>query len=80
MKKFIHHIKDGWYLFARTLGRVNTVILLTLIYVLIIGPMALIAIILRKDPLRRKKHSMKTSYWHDRVPSEPTIERQKYQF
>jgi hypothetical protein len=80
MKKFINHIKDGWLLFARTLGRVNTIILLTLIYVMIIGPMALLVKILRKDLLEKKKDSMKTSYWRDRASNEPTIERHKFQF
>jgi hypothetical protein len=73
-------MKDGWLLFARTLGRVNTIILLTIVYVVIIGPMALIVRILRKDLLQKKKQSKLSSYWRDRVPNEPTIERHKFQF
>jgi hypothetical protein len=80
MKKILHYIKDGWYAFARILGRVNTVILLTLIYCIIIGPMALFAKLVKKDLLQRKKDSAKTSYWLNRAPSESTIERHKYQF
>jgi hypothetical protein len=80
MKKILNYIKNGWLLFARILARVNTIILLTLIYVVIIGPMALILRILRKDPLQKKKNSLITSYWHERASSEPTIERHKFQF
>lgn len=80
MKNIINRIKDVWLLFARTLGRISTVILLTLIYLLVIGPMALIAKILRKDLLQKKIFSTKTSYWCNRVSSEPTIERHKFQF
>jgi hypothetical protein len=80
MKKILHYIKDKWYAFARILGRVNTVILLTLIYILIIGPMALVAKLVKSDPLQRKKNPAKTSYWLNRAPNDPTIERHKYQF
>jgi hypothetical protein len=80
MKKLISRIKDGWMYFARTLGRVNTIILLTLVYLLIIGPMALLAKIFRKDLLQKKKQSMETTYWRDRATNAPTIERHKFQF
>ena len=80
MKKLISRIKDGWMYFARTLGRVNTIILLTLVYVVIIGPMALLVKILRKDLLQKKMNSTLTSYWRGRASNEPTIERHKYQF
>ena len=80
MKKLISRIKDGWMLFARTLGRVTTIILLTLVYLVIIGPMALLVKILRKDLLQKKKNATLTSYWRERASNEPTIERHKYQF
>lgn len=80
MKKFINRMKEGWFLFARMLSRVSTIILLTLIYVLVIGPMALDAKIFGKDLLQKKNLSAKTSYWRDRVSSESTIERHKFQF
>ena len=80
MKKLLSRIKDGWMLFARALGRVNTIILLTLVYLVIIGPMALLARMFRKDLLQKKKHSMKTTYWLNRATNEPTLERHKFQF
>ena len=73
-------MKEGWLLFSRVVARISTVVLLTLVYVLVIGPMALGAKILRKDLLQRKTDPSKTSYWHDRVSSEPTVERQRFQF
>ena len=80
MKKFIHRLKDLWLLFARILGRVMTGILLTIVYVIVIGPMYLGAKVMRKDLLLKKKYPLKSSYWRDRVSNEPTIERYKYQF
>jgi hypothetical protein len=76
MKKFIHRVKEGWLLFSRTMGRFSTIILLTLIYLLIIGPMALCVEILQKYLFRRKKDMMKTFFWRDHISSEPTIEWQ----
>ena len=80
MKSFFKKIKNGWMLFAQKLARINTVILLTIIYVMIVGPMALIAKMFRLDPLQRKRDTDKKSYWLNRISSEPTIERHKFQF
>jgi hypothetical protein len=80
MKNFIKKIKDGWMWFAKKLGWINTVVLLTIIYVIIIGPMALVIKIFRIDPLQRKQETGKKSYWRTRISSEPTLERHKFQF
>jgi hypothetical protein len=80
MKKYFQRLKKIWLLFAQVLGRVTTALLLTLVYFIIIGPMALIAKLLRKDLLQRKKNPLKTSYWLGRTSNEPTIERHKFQF
>ena len=80
MKKIFNRVKEGWLFISRILGRVSTMILLTIIYVLVIGPMALGAKIFQKDLLQRKFDPEKNSYWRDRVSDVPNIERHTFQF
>jgi hypothetical protein len=80
MKKIFNRLKEGWLFLSRILGRVSTMILLTVIYVLVIGPMALVVKIFQKDLLQRKFNPEKKSYWRDRVSEAPTIERNTFQF
>jgi hypothetical protein len=80
MKTFLNRLKTIWLSFAQKLGRVNTIVLLTLVYVVVVGFMAIIAKILRKDPLQKKIDPKRTSYWCDRTSSEQTLEHQRFQF
>ncbi len=47
-------LKSGWMAFALWLGKINTTILLTLVYLLAIGPTALFALLTRRDLLGRR--------------------------
>ena len=44
-------LKSGWMAFALWLGKINTSILLTLVYFLAVGPTALFALLARRDLL-----------------------------
>jgi len=44
-------LKSGWMAFALWLGKINTAILLTLVYFLAIGPTALGSLLARRDLL-----------------------------
>ncbi len=68
-----------WMAFARVLGRVNTMVLLTVFYFAILGPVALILRILRKDLLDRWFED-RSSYWYDREQEEHSLERRSRQF
>ncbi|HCA82046.1 MAG TPA: hypothetical protein DEP53_20135 [Bacteroidetes bacterium] len=68
-----------WMAFARVLGRINTVVLLTIVYVVIIGPVAIVFRILGKDLLDRSSEE-RPSYWYDRDNEEHTVERRSRQF
>lgn len=68
-----------WMKFARILGIVNTNILLTLFYVIIIGPMAVMMKLWGKDLLDRKAEE-RSSYWYDKESQKPDLERSKHQF
>jgi hypothetical protein len=80
MKNIIAVCKKAWMYFARTLGKVNTVILLSLVYVIVIGIMAVISRIFRKDLLHMKIRSAQKSFWQPRPVQAQTLDRHKYQF
>jgi len=80
MKKFYSAIKRSWLLFSRTLGKVNTVLLLSLVYLIVIGVMSLVTRLLRKDLLQKKMDLDLASYWQIKHSSEQTLDRHKFQF
>jgi hypothetical protein len=79
-KHSLQQIKKVWLLFVKVLVKVNTFILLSLVYIFIVGIISLIAKILRKDFLQRKMSSHQATCWHARISSEPTLDRHKFQF
>jgi hypothetical protein len=80
MKKILSAIKRMWLLFAQKLGKVNTILLLSLVYLVIIGFMSLLMRLFRKDLLRKKMDSHRASYWQIKHSSEQTLDRHKFQF
>ncbi|MBE2281128.1 MAG: hypothetical protein IAE91_12105 [Ignavibacteriaceae bacterium] len=57
-------IHKGWMTLAIILGRINSYILLTAIFFVILLPLSIIAKLTKKDPLALK--TVKSSYYHDR--------------
>jgi hypothetical protein len=80
MKSFFRTIKRMWLLFAHMLGKINTILLLSLVYLIVIGLMSLIVRLFRKDLLQKKMEYDQASYWQTRVTSEQTLDRSKFQF
>lgn len=76
MKKLYH----AWLRFAQILGRINTAILLTIVYIVVVGPFALTIKILRKDLLQKKLKTSLPSYWQERSSTESTLEHYHHQF
>jgi hypothetical protein len=70
---------EYWMKFARALGKVNTVVLLTLVYFVFIGPASIVLKILRRDLLNRKAEPRST-YWYQKEQEEATLERSERQF
>ena len=60
----------AWMRFAHVMGIINSTILLTLVYGLIILPMKLFFILLRKDPLNFRAFQNRAS-WRVRDPESP---------
>jgi len=80
MKSFFRTIKRMWLLFAQILGKINTILLLSLVYLVVVGFMSLIVRFFRKDLLNKKMNYDQVSYWQTRKTGEQTIDRSKYQF
>ncbi len=55
--------RKGWEALGRVLGYVNTMVLLTLVYVVIVTPFGLLSRLLGNDPLRLKADPAADSYW-----------------
>lgn len=68
-----------WMMFAHALGYVNTKILLTIFYVLVIGPVWLIATVMRSDFLGLRTKG-KTTFWKPRSSEQGTRESSLHQF
>ncbi len=79
LKKIGSRLYGWWMAFARALAFVNTRILLTLFFVIVIGPIALVLKLFRKDFLERRVGSS-ASYWKKREPSENSLEQALRQF
>ncbi len=69
----------GWMAFARGLAVVNTTLILTIVYLLLIGPSWLIMKIRGKDLLERKAGAGST-FWKEKEPIKHTLEQSKRQF
>ena len=67
-----------WMVFARALGVVNATILLTIVYLAVIGPMFLISKIIRKDLLSHRKNS--GSFWKTKEPVSHKLDQARRQF
>jgi hypothetical protein len=79
IKRIWSRLFGWWMAFARVLGHVNTILLLTIMYVLIIGPSWVVLRLLRKDPLRRKAKET-GSFWIEKEPLRHSLEETRHQF
>jgi hypothetical protein len=79
MNSFFRTVKRWWLLFAKMLGKVNTILLLSLVYFIVIGFMSLIVRLFHKDLLQKKTSFDQLSYWQTRKAGEQTLDRNKFQ-
>lgn len=70
---------NWWMKFAHVLAIVNTTVLLTVVYVVLIGPMSLVVWILRKDLLRHRSEGL-PSFWQPKEHTSTTLEESRHQF
>ena len=79
MKRILKAIWRGWKAFAHKLGVLNTKIILTILYFIVIGTAAMIAKILRRDLLDRRLCD-EDSFWKARESLPVNLENARRQF
>lgn len=65
-------VKIFWDKIGRVIGYINTILLLSLLYWIVITPIGLLLRILGKDPLELKFNNKVETYWKSRVSVEQT--------
>jgi hypothetical protein len=73
IKQFFSLLWRGWMKFAHILGVINTKILLTITYFVVLAVAAIIRMLVRADLLDRKMEK-KPTYYHNREPFKDTLE------
>jgi hypothetical protein len=80
MKSRSHKILHGWKKFARRVGRIQTIILVTLFYFLILAPIGALFRLFGWDPLlTRAVNSKNMSNWKEVTDKSPDFESLKRQ-
>ncbi|MBI2619562.1 MAG: hypothetical protein HYW57_05725 [Ignavibacteriales bacterium] len=79
MRRIGSFLYKRWMAFARLLAIVNTTVVLTLVYFLLIGPSWLIMRLLGKDLLDRRLGDTQ-SYWRMKDPLHHTMDECRRQF
>jgi hypothetical protein len=68
---------NGWMAIAARFGFVQTILLLTLIYAVLIGPVWTVTVMARRDFLAKRGLRAEGSAWLDADTAEPDLERAK---
>ncbi len=68
---------NGWMTIAGRFGSVQTLMILVMTYVLLIGPVGLALAIGRSDPLAKRGLKALESAWLDADTAKPDLERAK---
>ncbi len=68
---------NGWMAIAGRFGSVQTLMILTMTYLLLIGPVGFILAIGRSDPLAKRGLKAVESAWLDADTAKPDLERAK---
>jgi len=68
---------NGWMTIAGRFGSVQTLMILVMLYVLVIGPVGLVLEIGRRDPLAKRGLKTAQSVWLDADTAKPDLERAK---
>ena len=74
------HLKRGWMAFAHRLGLIQTAILLSLAYVLVIGPTSILLRVVGRRDLLELHGTKAASYAHPKRPIPTDRERCERQF
>ena len=78
-RSFWRRLLDGWSAIAGRFGAVQTLVILSLLYVLMIGPVGLAVAAARRDYLGRSDLRRQGSAWLEAESAKPDLERAKLQ-
>ena len=76
----LNPLRVVWMKLAHVLGVVNSWIILTLIFAVVVTPVALVIRMLGRSPIDRRPDPVRASYWQARGPEEFTANRMERQF
>ena len=62
----VRPLADGWAFIGKTIGRITTPILLTIVFVFVVTPLGLLLRLFGSDPLRLKRDPKASTYWIER--------------
>jgi len=62
----VRPLADGWLFIGKTVGRITTPILLTIVFVTVVTPLGLLLRLFGSDPLRLKRDPKASTYWIER--------------
>jgi len=79
LRRIWRPVFGAWMAFAHVLGIVNTTILLTIVYLIVILPMRAVFLALGKDPLRLRAFRSGPA-WADRDPEGTDINERSHPF
>jgi hypothetical protein len=68
---------DGWTRIAGRFGSVQTLVILALFYLVLIGPVSLVQTLARRDPLQKRGLNADGSAWNEADTAKPDLERAK---
>ena len=75
---YLTSLRFLWYKLGYILGRINSFVLLTILFIILVFPLGLLLRIFRKDLLNKKILNKTTSYWE--VPSSDWKDDMSQQF
>ena len=78
-RKIGRMLHKWWMAFAHALAVVNTTLLLTVVYILLIGPFSIVARMLGKDLLKHRI-DRRGSFWNPKEPVAHTLDQTRHQF
>jgi len=79
MENVFKHIYQGWNEFARGFASIQNMVILSLVYILLLGPIWLLVRLFKKDLLASKTLKA-NSFWIEREGETPELERFYRQF
>jgi hypothetical protein len=74
---FWRRLLAGWQAIAGRFGAVQTLVILALFYVLLIGPVSIVTFVARRDFLHKRGLRATGSAWLDADSAAPDLERAK---